>query len=119
MSFDGTLYADMGSRESAGAAAWKDTHNRRGGMMSKPSKPSKPARSSDIVCRGSYAIGSACGRCSRCEEALLDLIAELSDDEACSYDHHGYCQTHNLQEKPCPHERAQQILAAMEAKGKR
>lgn len=29
---------------------------------------------------------------------------QLADGEVCHYDHHGYCQTHFLHEKPCPME---------------
>lgn len=38
------------------------------------------------------------------------LIAELTDSDECSYDHHGLCQAHSLQEKPCPHERAKKEI---------
>lgn len=31
----------------------------------------------DIVCRGSYALGSACGRCQRCLNDLESQLAEL------------------------------------------
>lgn len=44
-------------------------------------------------------------------EALLDLIADLTDKSACHYDHHGHCQTHmtaGFQE--CPHEVARRLL---------
>ena len=35
----------------------------------------------------------------------LELAAlMLADDERCHYDHHGYCQTHFLHERPCPME---------------
>jgi len=35
----------------------------------------------------------------------LELAAlMLADDEDCWYDHHGYCQTHFLHERPCPME---------------
>jgi len=44
-------------------------------------------------------------------ERLRGLVDELHDpDEACRYDHHGYCQTHSLGERPCPHERARAAL---------
>lgn len=38
------------------------------------------------------------------------LLLELTDDEPCSYDHHGYCQTHWLHERPCPNERVRALL---------
>lgn len=43
-------------------------------------------------------------------EKALGLIEELYDPERCYYDHHRYCQTHNLQDEPCPHERAKDLL---------
>lgn len=63
-----------------------------------------------IVCRGSWNLGSACGECRRCVESLIHLIDELTDSGPCRYDHHGYCQEHNLHEKPCPHETAKHTL---------
>lgn len=39
-------------------------------------------------------------------ENLLQLVDELADKDTCHYDHHDYCQTHLLQPRPCPHERA-------------
>lgn len=41
---------------------------------------------------------------------MLELLGELVDPDDCWFDHHGYCQAHNLQEKPCPHERARDLL---------
>ena len=41
-------------------------------------------------------------------ERLRGLLGEIVDDEDCQYDHHGYCQTHNLGERPCVFERARQ-----------
>lgn len=64
----------------------------------------------DAICRGSYRLGTACGHCSRCVAFLVSLVAELTDSEPCRYDHHGYCQTHYLHERPCPHERAKEVL---------
>ena len=43
-------------------------------------------------------------------ELIQDFIFENDD---CSYDHHGHCQAHNLDDKPCPHERAKKMLAEM------
>ena len=73
---------------------------------------------SDMVCRGSYILGSACGECSKCEKFLIELLRELTDNEVCSYDHHGYCQTHFLSEKPCPNETAIKVFEKL-PKGKR
>jgi hypothetical protein len=44
---------------------------------------------------------------------LLALIADLVDMEPCRFDHHGYCQAHGwlTGTAPCPHGRAQQLLA--------
>ena len=42
---------------------------------------------------------------------LLKLVAELIDPDPCEYDHHGYCQAHSLQERPCPHERGRAVIA--------
>jgi hypothetical protein len=44
-------------------------------------------------------------------DVLLDLLAELTDDDVCRYDHNGNCQTHRLDPRPCPQERARAILA--------
>jgi hypothetical protein len=46
----------------------------------------------------------------RALRVLRALVDELVDDEDCCYDHHGYCQAHSLQAKPCPHERAKALL---------
>ncbi len=46
-------------------------------------------------------------------EVLRSLVVELTDAGECWYDHHGYCQAHSLQEKPCPHSRAKELLRAI------
>lgn len=38
------------------------------------------------------------------------IICDMTDDELCSYDHYGYCHTHSLHERPCPHERAKGFM---------
>ena len=43
-------------------------------------------------------------------ERLVGLVKELTDAGECWYDHHGLCQAHNLQERPCPHSRAKEWL---------
>lgn len=50
-------------------------------------------------------------------EALLELIADLTDLSPCWYDHHGYCQGHGWMatEPRCPHARAAEVLAAATA----
>ena len=45
-------------------------------------------------------------------QALVELLRELvAGEDACRYDHHGYCQSHRLDPKPCPVERATALLA--------
>ena len=41
---------------------------------------------------------------------LLDEVVEPMDDD-CSYDHHGYCQSHFLHDNPCPYARAKALVA--------
>lgn len=53
-------------------------------------------------------FGMNCVWCDRDE--LASLVAELVDGDDCWYDHHGYCQAHHLDPKPCPHERAKRLL---------
>lgn len=43
-------------------------------------------------------------------EGLREIMFDLIDNEECVYDHHGYCQTHNLGENPCANERANKAL---------
>lgn len=62
----------------------------------------------EIECRGSYSLGTACGRFRRCEQELLGLIDQLADPDPCHYDHHDLRQAHGLYDRPCPHGRAQQ-----------
>lgn len=49
-------------------------------------------------------------------DLVFDLIRELHDDSPCgNFDHHGYCQNHCwLDDSPCGHGRAQQLLAQQE-----
>lgn len=42
--------------------------------------------------------------------ALREILRKLVDRDQCHYDHHGYCQTHSLDSKPCPHELAKAFL---------
>lgn len=44
----------------------------------------------------------------------LDLLSRMVDDEECWYDHNGFCQVHYRRGKPCPHERAREMLAELE-----
>lgn len=41
----------------------------------------------------------------------LGIISELRSTRACWYDARGRCVTHNLAVNPCPHARAQELLA--------
>lgn len=36
-------------------------------------------------------------------DELEQLIVQFADGASCQYDHHGYCQTHFLHDKPCPY----------------
>jgi len=45
-------------------------------------------------------------------QSLLDLLSELVQDDDCSYDHHGYCQTHGLLPYPCANGRAREVMKA-------
>lgn len=40
----------------------------------------------------------------------LRWVAHVKDDD-CRYDHHGYCQAHNLDEYPCPVGQIKEYLA--------
>lgn len=42
---------------------------------------------------------------------LYETIEDLTDADNCQYDHHNLCQAHNLQERPCPHEVAKELLS--------
>ena len=42
---------------------------------------------------------------------LRELLAACKDDVPCNYDHLNLCQTHWHFSKPCPHERATDLLA--------
>ena len=41
---------------------------------------------------------------------LFQALEALVDDEECRFDHHGYCQTHNLS-NPCDMQRAREVIA--------
>lgn len=46
-------------------------------------------------------------------DELISLIQDLTDSEACRFDHHGYCQAHGwMDESECPHHRATKIIVA-------
>lgn len=42
---------------------------------------------------------------------LLNIIADLTDNSNCAFDHHGDCQEHGwFSVKECPHSRAKRML---------
>jgi hypothetical protein len=61
-------------------------------------------------CRGSFVSNTACGECARCVRELLELTANLADTSECEYDYQDRCRTHQMAERPCPHETAAKIL---------
>lgn len=44
-----------------------------------------------------------------------ELIDRLAFDDECDYDHHDYCQAHNLHARPCPHPLGRQYVEASRA----
>lgn len=44
------------------------------------------------------------------DRGAVSILRDLLDPDPCWYDHHGYCQAHSLHERPCPHERARDLL---------
>ena len=44
---------------------------------------------------------------------LRGLLIELTDEDDCRYDHHGYCQAHSLDIVPCPHSRSRTLIKEM------
>lgn len=44
---------------------------------------------------------------------VIALVRDLTDPDACHFDHHGYCQAHGwMATRPrCPHVRAREFLA--------
>jgi hypothetical protein len=48
------------------------------------------------------------GNPAQAHQLLLDLVEH--EDDPCSYDHHGYCQTHGPGEIPCTIATARQFL---------
>jgi hypothetical protein len=43
---------------------------------------------------------------------LEGIIRDLTDEDDCHYDHHGYCQTHYwfYDDNTCPHKRAKALI---------
>ncbi|TDD54566.1 hypothetical protein E1286_05080 [Nonomuraea terrae] len=48
-------------------------------------------------------------------DELRSLIRPLTYATPCEYDHDDHCQAHSLHSRPCPHARAQELLAALDA----
>ncbi|MDE1867089.1 MAG: hypothetical protein KGI08_05200 [Thaumarchaeota archaeon] len=42
-------------------------------------------------------------------EEMVGILKRFVDNEPCSFDHHGYCQTHGVT-MPCINEQAKQLL---------
>ncbi len=45
-------------------------------------------------------------------DQFRSILRDIVDSDECSYDHHGYCQTHGWTsiDPPCPHKRAKDLL---------
>lgn len=42
---------------------------------------------------------------------IVEIMENLVDDDLCTYDHHGYCQTHGwMSSSTCPHKLGQNYL---------
>jgi hypothetical protein len=41
---------------------------------------------------------------------LKTIVEDLVDRDECHYDQRDYCQAHGLYERPCPHEKAKELL---------
>lgn len=52
-------------------------------------------------------------QCCNAHDSLVEALKAYIDDEPCSFDHHGFCQTHSLSQ-PCRNEKAKQALAQAE-----
>jgi hypothetical protein len=52
-------------------------------------------------------------------EIAREVIQDLVDEEYCSYDHHGYCQTHAWfsTDIECPHKRGRKFLEKLQKAG--
>lgn len=50
------------------------------------------------------------------EETIIEAARELAEGflaDDCSYDHHGYCQSHGLDDAPCPVARIKEALVQL------
>lgn len=47
-------------------------------------------------------------------DAAMAIVRDYVDDDPCDYDHHDYCQTHGLHNRPCVNERATALIAAVD-----
>lgn len=68
---------------------------------------------SDTMCRGSFRLGTACCDCHRCFMEIANVLGQMTDPDPCRYDHNGNCQSHDLSQRPCPHESAKLIRSVI------
>ena len=63
------------------------------------------------------AIVYAAGRRQAAAD-IQQLIVDLTDEDPCRFDHHGYCQAHGWMatDPRCPHARAKELLAEGDAR---
>lgn len=61
------------------------------------------------VLRASAAL-AALERVSAMQAEMRQLLARLVDQDDCQYDMNNACQAHGLDQRPCPHELAKNLL---------
>lgn len=49
-------------------------------------------------------------------EEMAELLEQLTDEDDCSFDHHGYCQTHSwmYNDEKCPHHRSKELRSKLD-----
>lgn len=72
-------------------------------------------KSSDVVCRGCFVLGTACCACRRCVIEIASVMLKLTDDTPCFYDQSGRCTSHLLQQQ-CPHHTAKEMRRVIRLK---